>query len=201
MSKGQETRQRILERAVAMAAEVGLDGLSLGDLASTLQLSKSGLFAHFQSKQALMLAVLEAGAERFVQTVVVPALGEPRGEPRLRALFDRWLEWGKTADGGCLFVAAAAELDDRPGPVRDALVTAHRAWLATLGRAARIAVDEGHLRDDLDERQLAFDLHGLMLAFHLHHRLLGDGGAEARARSGFELVLAAARPIRRSQDR
>src|SRR5262252_11254590 len=129
MGKGELTRQAILERATALASRVGLEGVSIGRLSEELGLSKSGLFAHFGAKQALEVEVLRFAADRFVDGVVRPALAAPRGEPRVRAVFERWLAWdrrSRVVPGGCLFVAAATELDDRPGPARDELVRLQR---------------------------------------------------------------------------
>src|SRR5688572_4515127 len=141
MAKREETRQAILARAFELATVVGVSGLTIGRLAEATGLSKSGLFAHFKSKEALEVAVVEEASRVFVQEVMVPALRQPRGEPRVRALFDRWLDWGDRP-GGCFFVGASAELDDRPGPPRDALVQASKDWLDALATAARIAKDE-----------------------------------------------------------
>lgn len=195
MTKGEETRAAVLERAFAEATRVGLEGLTIGRLAEEVGLSKSGLFAHFESKEALQLQVLETAAERFIETVVAPALKEPRGEPRVHALFERWMEW-ETASfqpGGCIFIATAKELDDRPGPVRDRLVAYQVDWLDTLATAARVAVDEGHFRPDLDTEQFAHDLYAVILAYHHFSRLLHDPAAERRARSSFEALLASSR--------
>src|SRR6185436_15708635 len=141
-AKGQETRSRIVDTALGRASVVGIEGLTLGDLAASLELSKSGLFAHFRSKEALQIAVLEEAAERFRQTVVLPALRAPRGEPRIRALLERWVEWGKREPGGCILVAAGVELDDQPGPARDALVQTMRDLQSLLAQSVRLAVEE-----------------------------------------------------------
>lgn len=193
MRKGDTTRQAILDRATELASQVGLAGLTIGRLADELDLSKSGLFAHFRSKEALQLQVLEHGAASFVEQVVRPALTQPRGVPRLRALFDRWLAWDAALPGGCVFVAAASELDDRPGPVRDLLVDLQRQWLDVLVTSFRKAVEEGHAAADVDPAQFAQDLYGIMLAWHHHSRLLNDPGAERRARLAFEALITAAR--------
>ena len=195
MSKGDDTRAEILDEGVRLASRVGLSGLSIGDLADALSMSKSGLFAHFQSKEALQIQVLDRAAGLFVQKVVRPALEAPRGEPRLTSLFERWLGWARSATlpGGCLFVSAAAELDDRPGPARDRLVALQKDWLALIARLARSASEERHFRGDLDPEQLAHDLYAVMLGYHHAARLLRDPRAEERARSGFELLRAAAR--------
>jgi len=192
VTKGEETRQAILARAFELATVVGVSGLSIGRLAEEMKLSKSGLFAHFGSKEALEVAVVEEASRQFVQDVMVPALRKPRGEPRLRALFDRWLQWGQRP-GGCFFVGATAELDDRPGPPRDALVRAIKDWVDELAKATRIAVSEGHFRDDVDPDQFAFETYGLMLGGHTFSRFLREPKALDRARSAFEALIATAR--------
>ncbi len=195
MSKGDTTRHAILERATGLATKMGLGGLTIGGLAEELDLSKSGLFAHFQSKEALQIQVLEYGAAVFVADVVRPALAAPRGAPRLRALFEQWLAWGRSRmPAGCLFVAAATELDDRPGPVRDRLVTLQRQWLDVIAISVRKGIDAGQLRADADAEQFAHDLYGVMLAYHHASRLLRDAGAERRAQRAFETLLAAITP-------
>jgi len=195
MRKGEETRTAVLDHALREASRVGLEGLSIGNLARDLGMSKSGLFAHFQSKEALQLQVLEAAAARFMETVVAPALREPRGEPRLRVLFQRWIGWSEACGlpGGCLFVTAAVELDDREGPVREALVRFQLDWIAALARAVRIAVEVGHFRAGLDPEQFAHDLYAVILGYHHAHRLLRQPQARARAERAFEALLAASR--------
>lgn len=192
VSKGEATRAVILDEAGRLAGGVGLAGLTIGSLATQTGLSKSGLFAHFGSKEALQLEVLAHTAERFTAEVVRPALRAPRGEPRVRALLDRWLAWG-SSPGGCLLVASAFELDDQPGPVRDRLVQNQRDWMDTIATVFASGVPEGHFRPDADPRQFAQDLEGVMLAYHLTSRLLADGEAEARARRSLDTLLAATR--------
>jgi AcrR family transcriptional regulator len=189
--KGERTRTAILDRATSLASQVGLTGLTIGVLADDLHLSKSGLFAHFKSKEALQIDVLDHAADRFRDTVVRPALQEPRGAPRIRALFERWLAWERDValPGGCLFVAATAELDDRPGPVRDRLVALQRDWITAIAVSFRKGIEAKRFRRDADPAQLAQDLHGIMLSYHLHTRLLGDAGAEGRARRAFDRLL------------
>jgi AcrR family transcriptional regulator len=195
VAKGAQTREHILDMALKVASQYGLDGLSIGGLAAELGLSKSGLFAHFGSKEELQLQVLRAAAARFGEYVMVPAFAQPRGEPRVRALFENWLRWGNDSalPGGCLFVAAATELDDQPGPPRDYLVEAQREWLGALAKAALLAIREGHFRPDLDVDQFAFELNALTYGYNFSKRLLQDPDAEARARAGFERLLADAR--------
>lgn len=198
MRKGDETRQEILDRAVRIASRMGLNGLTIGSLADELDLSKSGLFAHFQSKEALQVQTLQFAAQLFVDRVIRVGLKSPRGEPRLRALFGRWLEWAEagTTHSGCLFVSAATELDDRDGPVREELVRQQRDWLELIASLVTAAVKEGHFRSGLDAEQLAHDMHGVMLAYHHARRLLRDPRAEERARHAFDALLAAARAPR-----
>jgi len=198
VKKGEATRQAILERAATLASRGSLEGLTIGRLAEELGLSKSGLFAHFQSKEALQIQILRHTAQVFVDLVVRPALRAPRGERRVRALFDAWLAWARAdlMKGGCLFVAAATELDDREGPVRDELVRQQLDWLELCANVARTAVAEGQFRPELDADQFAHDFHGVMLAYHHARRLLRDPRAEARARHAFDALTAGARSPR-----
>jgi len=189
--KGEATRAAILDEALALASQVGLEGLSIGELAKRLGMSKSGLFAHFASKENLQLEVLRSAADRFVEMVIRSALQKPRGEPRVRALFENWLAWSRAdfSPGGCLFVSAAVELDDRPGPPRDYLVAAQRDFLGAIATAARIAVEEGHFRSDLEPEQFAYDLYSIYLAYHHFSRLLHAPEAEERLRHSFAELL------------
>lgn len=195
MSKGAATRDRIVERAMASASVEGLEGISLGRLAAELGMSKSGLFAHFASKEALQLDVLQAAADRFMDVVVRPAMTEPRGEPRVRSLFEHWLVWERheSLPGGCIFMHAAAELDDRPGPTRDALVRWQRQWLDALAKAARLAMETGHFRADLDPGLFAFQQLGLVMGYYHARRLLNDPHAEDHVRRAFDALVTAAR--------
>jgi AcrR family transcriptional regulator len=192
-TKGEETRAAILDRAVGLASRIGLEGLSIGGLAGETGLSKSGLFAHFDSKQNLQLEVLRTSAERFVAQVLSPALKKPRGVPRIRALFESWLSWSRSMPGGCLFVAAANELDDQPGPLRDQLVAYQRDWIGALATAARIAVQERQFKKNLDATQFAYDFYSILLAYHHFSRLMSYRDAEARARRSFERLLESSR--------
>ena len=172
---------------------IGISGLSIGRLAEETGLSKSGLYAHFGSKEALEVAVIEEASRQFVQAAMVPALRQPRGEPRIRALFENWLVWGMRP-GGCFFVGATTELDDRPGPPRDALMQSCKDWIDELGKAARIAISEGHFRSDLDPDQFAFEEYSIMLGLHTYFRFLKAAKALERAREAFERLVDAARP-------
>jgi AcrR family transcriptional regulator len=193
MRKGDRTKTLILNDALAVAGEVGLEGLSIGALASRLGLSKSGLFAHFGSKEDLQLATLRHSQERFEQTVFRPALASPRGLPRLRTLFENWLGWIARTErpGGCVILAASVEYDDRPGPVRDALVAGQRELRGALAKAVRLAIEAGHLRPDTDPWQVVFELMGIVLAVHHDRGLLDDPRAPDRARKAFDRLIAA----------
>lgn len=193
MSKGEATRVAVLDTAVDIAARMGLAGLTIGGLADSVEMSKSGLFAHFKSKQELQLQVLARARDLFIEQVVRPAVAAPRGEPRVRALFEHWV--GVTLQGSrvCLFVSASAEFDDQPGPVRDQLVRDHRDFADSVALMFRTGIAEGHFHVDADPYQFAHDLHGVMLvAFHAY-RLLGDPLAEQRTRRAFEALIEAAR--------
>ncbi len=196
MSKGELTRQAILDHATRLATQVGLEGITIGRLSSELDLSKSGLFAHFASKRGLQMGILQHAALRFVELVVKPTLTMTRGEPRVRALFDYWMKWSRSAEcaSGCFFVAAAAELDDRPGPARDVLVQQQKDWMEAIATVVGAAISEADFREDVDPEQFAQDLYGIMLAYHHSWRLLGDPKAAKRARNAFEALVAAAHP-------
>jgi AcrR family transcriptional regulator len=190
MSKGEATREAILDTASRLARSVGLGGITIGTLASRAELSKSGLYAHFRSKESLQVSVLEHTRARFVAEVVAPALTAPRGEPRVRALFEHWLAWD-SQPGGCLFVAASSELDDQPGPVRDRLVRYQQDWLDALAEVFRTGVAEGQFTGDPE--QFAFEADGVMLSHHMSGRLLGDPASAERARRAFDALLDRAR--------
>lgn len=200
MGKGEQTRTAILDEALKIASRLGLEGLTIGSLAEATGLSKSGLFAHFGSREDLQLAVLEHAAQLYGTKVFRPVLNIERGLPRLRALFERWLEWALESGlpGGCIMIAAAAEYDDRPGPIRDAVIANQNRGRAISEKAVRLAVEEGHLRVDTDPEQIAFELLAIVLATHNYRRLLGDREARKRALTAFEQLIArhAAQPKR-----
>ena len=189
MSKGDATRQAVIDQAVEIAGRLGVAGLTIGTLASATGLSKSGLYAHFRSKEALQLAVLASARENFVDQVIRPALAAPRGEQRVRTLFERWLATSSSGAAGCLFVSAATEFDDQPGPVRDQLVRDHWDLADALAQVYRSGAKDGAFRDDLAPEQFAHDLHGLMLAHFHAFRLLHDPAAEPHTRYAFERLL------------
>ena len=192
LAKGAATRAAIVDAALNLASAKGLEGLSIGTLAEVMHMSKSGVFAHFGSREELQISVVREYHERFAQEVFFPSLQEPRGLPRLRALFERWVHRVSIeVDSGCIYISGAVEFDDRPGPVRDALVEMVAAWRAAMHRAIELAVQEGHLMAATDIEQLLYEVHGLILALHHDARFLRYPGATTRARQGFERVLQA----------
>jgi AcrR family transcriptional regulator len=201
-TKGERTRATILDEALKIVSKSGLDGLTIGTLAEATGLSKSGLFAHFGSREELLLAVLAHGQVEFTAVVFKPAIDHPRGTPRLRAMFINWLDWTESAElpGGCPMIGGATEFDDKPGPVRDMLASGQRTWIETLKRGVRQAVEEGQMVSDTDPEQIAFEMFGIALVVHHHRRLLGYQKARARALSALEAIFArhaaSAKPLR-----
>ncbi|HVY78113.1 MAG TPA: TetR/AcrR family transcriptional regulator [Solirubrobacterales bacterium] len=181
--KGADTRATILARAVDLASVEGLEGLTIGRLAGELEMSKSGLFAHFGSKQELQLATIEAAAKRF-RAVIAPAFEAAEGAPRLRAMSEAYLAHLEQGEypGGCFWAATAAEYDDKPGPVRDAIAAALDAWLGELERQAGVA-------GAADPASFAFELYAVVTAANSRYRLSGDPSAFAYARAGMDRLL------------
>ena len=181
---GERTRQSILEVAVDLASAEGLEGLTIGRLASEMGMSKSGLFAHFGSKEDLQLATVEAAREIFIREVIHPAFKTKDGLARLWKLCDTWLTYvrGGVFRGGCFFAAAAAEFDSRPGPVRDRIAEIMKEWLATLRRGVQGAQDAGQLNKGVDATQLAIEFNALELGANWAFQLYGDRAAFTRAR-------------------
>lgn len=196
MSKGEQTRAVIVDAALAQASAAGFESLTIGGLAEQVGLSKSGLFAHFGSRQELQLAAMDAAAARFAETVFLPALKAPRGLPRLRALFEAWLTWTARSGlaHGCPMQAAALEFDDHPGPMRDAVVAHFERLETELARAVKLAVEQGHFRPDLDIEQFVFEMLAIVFSHQHHARVLRRKRAAARARQAFERLVAAASP-------
>lgn len=189
--KGQQTRAAILDAALDIASRDGLEGLSIGQIADRLDMSKSGVFAHFGSREDLQIAVIDEYARRFMDAVFHPAIRQPRGLPRLTAMFENWLFRVQTVDipNGCVFISGAVEFDDREGPVRDRMEAVNRGWQGEMQTAARQAIDCGHLRADCDPGQLVFELYGVMLALHHDARLLRDARAVERAHRAFDRTV------------
>ena len=189
--KGQQTKAAIVEAALGLATYIGLEGLSIGALAEVMQMSKLGVFSHFGSREELQISVIREYHARFEDEVFVPALKQPRGLPRLQAMFANWMNRTSVEiDSGCIYISGAVEFDDRPGPVRDALADSVRAWLAAMHRAVVQAGEAGHLHPDADAQQVAFEIHGLILALHYEARFLKTPDSISRAQTGFASILA-----------
>lgn len=193
-SKGSATREAILDRAYEIARFSGVEGLSLGPLAQAVGMSKSGVFAHFGSREELQLAVLDAAATRFGDYVLMPALRQPRGLPRLRAIMRQWFEWGRLEAGGCVLVASVNEFDDRPGPLRDAVLRNEQRWRDALQRAAQLAIDCGHLLPG-DTEQYAFELYAIPLAMLHEAGLFGYERARRHGDAALDRWIAANSPL------
>ncbi|MDE2120232.1 MAG: TetR/AcrR family transcriptional regulator [Betaproteobacteria bacterium] len=190
--KGRQTRLAILDCALQMAGRIGLEGLSIGVLADRMHMSKSGVFAHFGSREELQISVIRHYHDMFEGEVFYPALERPRGLPRLHVMFHRWLQQvSREVESGCIYISGAVEFDDRPGPVRDALVLMVQTWHDALRRAIEQAVQAGHLRAETPSQQVLFELHGLILALHHDARLLGIPDCPTMARRAYGRVLAA----------
>jgi AcrR family transcriptional regulator len=190
MRKGEQTRATILSAACELAARDGLEGLTIGMLAERTGMSKSGVFAHFGSREDLQIAVLEAYEQRFVEEVLKPGLDAPRGLARLRAILTHWIaRTAVDAASSCIWIAGAAEFDDRPGPVRDVLVAMVRSWQNELTRAIQQAIDTGELAVGIDPHDLVFDLYGVMLVLHHETRLMNSADALPRAHRAFERLM------------
>lgn len=190
LQKGQQTKAAIVDAALSLATHIGLEGLSIGALAEVTQMSKSGVFAHFGSREELQISVIREYHQRFEQEVFYPAMSEARGLPRLRAMFANWMKRTSVElDSGCIYISGAVEFDDRPGPVRDALAWSVQTWHSAMKRAIAMAKEEGHLHPDVDEEQMLFEIHGLILALHYEARFLKNPSSIARANTGFENIL------------
>lgn len=194
LRKGEQTRASILDVALDLASREGLEGLTIGVLAERMSMSKSGVFAHFGSREDLQIDVLKLYHQQFEQEVFYPSLREPRGLPRLQSLFSRWIaRVSLEIASGCIYISGAVEYDDRPGPIREHLVKMVRTWQLALQRAAQQAVDEHHLAPDTDTQQLVFEMYGLVLALHHDARFIRSPGCIDRAHAGFARLIAMTR--------
>jgi AcrR family transcriptional regulator len=189
MTKGSDTKKTILRLGLEMASLRGLESVTIGALAKGAGMSKSGLFAHFQSKENLQIEILAFAGELFSQGVIVPALRMPAGIARIKELTDRWIQWNMDLIGGCIFVTASSDFKDRPGKVRDFLLQQQEEWLDSLRRIARSAVTAGSFRPDCDEDQFAFEFYSLLLGFHLYYKLLASPQIQERQNQALEKLL------------
>jgi AcrR family transcriptional regulator len=190
MRKGELTRAAILDVALELASREGLEGLTIGLLADKMNMSKSGVFAHFGSREDLQMEVLKLYHRRFEQEVFVPSVKEARGIPRLQAMYARWIKRVSVEiASGCIYISGAVEYDDRPGPIREELVAMVRAWQAALLRCVQQCIDTGQLQLDTDAQQMVYEMYGLILALHHDARFLRRPGSIDRARVGFDRLL------------
>ena len=188
--KGQQTKAAIVDAALGLASQIGLEGLSIGALAEITGMSKSGVFAHFGSREELQISVIREYHDRFEREVFYPAMQAARGVPRLQAMFDNWMvQTSNEIDSGCIYISGAVEFDDRTGPVRDALASSVTSWQAAVRRAVEQVQEEGQMTREVDPMQVAFEIHGLILALHYEARFLKVPGAVERARQGFARIL------------
>ena len=191
LHKGQQTKAAIVDAALGLATHIGLEGLSIGALADVTGMSKSGVFAHFGSREELQISVIHEYHQRFEQEVFYPALDSGRGVARLRAMFANWMQRSSVEiDSGCIYISGAVEFDERTGPVRDALARSVMVWHAALRRSIEHGKELGELRADVDPDQMLFEIHGLILALHYEARFLKSAGSLARAVRGFDNILA-----------
>ncbi|MEZ2769510.1 TetR/AcrR family transcriptional regulator [Comamonas jiangduensis] len=185
-----QTKAHIIDAALQLAMHNGLESLSIGGLAEVTQMSKSGVFAHFGSREELQISVIREYHQRFEQEVFYPAMQVARGLPRLRALFDNWMKRTTIElDSGCIYISGAIEFQDNIGPVREALVNSVGTWHAALRRTIEQCKELGDLPVDADADQILSEIHGLILVLHYEARFLRSAGALQRALTGFEHIL------------
>ena len=189
MEKGEQTKLKILDTGFGLASKIGLECLSIGMMASSVEMSKSGLFGHFKSKENLQLAVMEHAGQIFNQEVIVPALRTQAGIPRIQKIMDKWVEWTINLSGGCIFVAAAAEYSDRPGKVRDSIRKQHDLWINCLNRVAHSAVKVRDFKKDTDCDLFAFQMYSLILGFFLYHNSMEYKKSKQLLQSSFQNLL------------
>jgi AcrR family transcriptional regulator len=189
MEKGDNTRLTILDVGLKMATQLSLERVTIGNLAKATQMSKSGVFAHFQSKENLQVEILSHAGEIFAEKVIIPALMVEAGIPRIRALVNNWIKWSSKMTGGCIFVSASAEFTDRPGKVREYILEQQEEWIDSLRRIAQSAARVGDFREDIDCHQFAFDIYSLLLGFHLYDRMLNKSDTHNRQEVALQQLL------------
>ncbi len=174
MVREKNTKRAILEKALETASHLSLETISIGGLAKELNMSKSGLFAHFQSKENLQLEILNYAAQNFTDEVITPALKAERGIPRIKAIVSNWIGWASKISGGCIFVDATTEFNDRPGKIQNALLAQQKQWVNVLKRIGESAIKSGDIKSDSDCDQFAYDLYSLVLGYYYYNQLLHD---------------------------
>jgi AcrR family transcriptional regulator len=189
MTKGKDTKHIILQVGLDMTSQLSLECVTIGALAKATNMSKSGLFAHFQSKENLQVGILNYAAQLFSEDVIVPALMTEAGISRIKALVENWISWASELTGGCIFVSASTEFSDRPGKVREVLLQQQNEWIDCLRRIAQSAVQVGDFREDIDFDQFAFDLYSLLLGFHLYYTMLNDSETRKHQENALNRLL------------
>lgn len=189
MTKGEDTKLAILEIGLDMASQLGLELVTIGSLAKATRMSKSGLFAHFQSKENLQNDILRYAGDLYSKSVVLPALQVEAGIPRIRALVDNWVRWTSKMTGGCIFVQASMDFKDRPGKVRDFILLQQGAWIDCLKRMAESAIKVGDFREDIDCDQFAFEMYSLLLGYHLYQKLLENDEVLQRQQTALGAII------------
>lgn len=189
MKKGEDTKRSILDAGLKMATQLSLESVTIGNLAKETRMSKSGLFAHFQSKENLQLEILMHAGRLFAEKVVIPALMEKAGIPRIKAIVNNWIMWSSKMTGGCIFVSSSTEFADRPGRVHDFILEQQEAWVDSLRRIARSAIRVGDFKEDIDCDQFAFDMYSMLLGFHYYDKLLNNVETRKRQEAALERLL------------
>jgi AcrR family transcriptional regulator len=190
MSKGEDTKRAILATGLNLASSIGLEQVTIGSLAKAAGLSKSGLYAHFQSKETLQIEILQYAGQQFAGSVLVPALQSKAGIARIQHLVKNWNEWNDRLTGGCIFISATNEFKDRPGKVRDFVIAQQQEWLGSLQRLAQSAIESGDLRADADAEQFAYELYSFLLGFNLFNKLLDSKESGLRQQEALTRLFA-----------
>jgi AcrR family transcriptional regulator len=197
--KGELTRAAILETALQSASRDGLEGLTIGLLAEQMGMSKSGVFAHFGSREDLQIEVLKLYHYLFEQEVFYPSMKVARGLPRLKSMFRLWVQRvTQEIASGCIYISGATEYDDREGLIRDELLAMVNAWQGALRRATLQAIELGHLEQGIDPEQIVYEMYGLILALHHDARFLKKSGSVVRAELGFERMIKSYAPFQQT---
>ena len=189
MKKAKNTRETILQEALDMASHLGLESITIGQLALRLKMSKSGLFAHFQSKENLQLAILSHAASDFKYYVLLPALATEAGIPRIKKLVNNWIGWGERLTGGCIFVNASIEYSERKGKIHDFVLFLQEEWIDSLVKIAESAIRTGDFEKDIDTKQFAYELYSMLLGFHYYHRMLKDKDIRIRQEKALDRLI------------
>ena len=189
MPKEKVTKNDIIQKGLEMASHLSLEALTFGELAKEMKMSKSGLFAHFQSKENLQLDILNYAAQQFAEEVILPSLKVERGIPRIKAIVNKWIKWGSRLGGGCIFVDSTTEFNDRPGNIQNLLFAQQKRWVDILRKIGESAVKSGDLKPDCDCEQFAFDLYSLILGYYYYDQLIKDPKIDERVQKSFMQFL------------